>query len=244
MSFRYDSRRYNYETVAEKKIKIQKSLEKMKKKDPDIRPVVVSGRNIAKTWWGKAWIGNFQLYADYSNRIGRGSSYVKHGAVLDLKIAPGKINTIVQGSRKTPYNVEIDIKPLKPEVWESITKQCQGKIESLQELLEGKFPESLADLFTALGKGLFPAPNEIFFSCSCPDWADMCKHVAASLYAVGARFDEDPSLFFLLRNVDIDELISNAVEKRTETLIEKSDKKSDRKIEDDDVSSMFGIDMD
>ena len=244
MSYYYSNRRYNYETVAEKKIKIQKSLEKLKKKDPDIRPVVVSGRNVAKTWLGKAWISNFKLYADYSNRIGRGSSYVKHGAVLDLKIDPGMVRTIVQGSRKTPYNVEIEIEPLLPEIWESITKQCQGKIESLQELIEGKFPESLADLFTALGKGLFPAPNEISFSCSCPDWADMCKHVAASLYAIGARFDEDPTLFFLLRNVNIDELISKAVEKSSKKLMEKSDKKSERAIEDDDVSSMFGIDMD
>ncbi|MBA1334415.1 MAG: hypothetical protein HPY66_2264 [Firmicutes bacterium] len=234
---------YEYVTVAQNKAKAQKSLEKLRKKNPDIAPVIINGRNIAKTWWGKTWNDNLERYSDYSNRIGRGRSYVRNGAVLDLKITPGKIAALVQGSRAKPYQVDIAIEPLSKNTWDTIAKACEGKIDSLQELLEGKFPKALAELFTAQGKGLFPAPKEISFDCSCPDWATMCKHVAAVLYGVGARLDENPALFFVLRNVNIDELVSKAVAQKTETLLRKSGRKSGRVISDGDISAMFGIDM-
>jgi len=234
---------YEYVTVAEKKAKAQKSLEKLKKKNPDMAPVIINGRSLAKTWWGKAWNDNLESYSDYSNRIGRGRSYVRNGAVLDLKIISGKISALVQGSRAKPYQVDIAIEPLSKNTWDTITKACEGKIDSLQELLDGKFPKALADLFTAQGKGLFPAPKEICFDCSCPDWATMCKHVAAVLYGVGARLDENPALFFILRNVNIDELVSKAIEQKTETLLKKSGRKSGRVISDGDIPAMFGIDM-
>ncbi len=232
-----------YVPVAEKKAKAQKSLEKLRKKSPDISPVEISGRTLAKTWWGKAWNNNLESYSDYENRIGRGRSYVRHGAVLDLKITAGGISALVQGSGTKPYLVNITIQPLSADIWQEITKACEGKIDSLQELLEGKFPKGLADLFTAHGKGLFPAPKEISLNCSCPDWATMCKHVAAVLYGVGARLDVNPALFFVLRNVNIDELVSKAIAQKSETLLKKSGRKSGRVIADDDISGMFGIDM-
>ncbi len=232
-----------YVTVAEKKARAQKSLEKLKKKSPDITPVTINGRMLARTWWGKAWNDNLESYADYSNRIGRGRTYVRHGAVLDLKIAPGKIAALVQGSDAKPYRIDIAIKPLNKKTWETITKACEGKIDSLPELLDGKFPKALTELFTARGNGLFPAPKEISLNCSCPDWANMCKHVAAVLYGVGARLDENPSLFFVLRDVNIDELVSRAVTQKSETLIKKSRRKSGRVIASDDISAMFGIEM-
>lgn len=232
-----------YVTVAEKKARNQKAIEKLRKKDPCITPVVVNGRKLARTWWGKAWNDNLERYSDYSNRIGRGSSYIRHGAVLDLKIAPGTVTALVQGSGKKPYRIEIAIQPLGKNTWEIITKACEGKIESLQELIEGKFPKALDELFTAKGKGLFPAPKEISLNCSCPDWANMCKHVAAALYGVGARLDENPGLFFVLRNVNIDELVSKAILQKSETLLKKSGRKSIRVIDNDDISAMFGIDM-
>ena len=232
-----------YVPVAEKKRRAEESIEKLRKKNKDISPVVITGKKLARTWWGNSWNKNLESYSDYSNRIGRGRSYVRNGAVLDLKVDKGNINALVQGSGSKPYKVEIIIKPLKPEVWSEITKDCAGKIDSLQELIEGKFPQGLSDLFTARGKGLFPSPQEITLNCSCPDYANMCKHVAAVLYGVGARLDDDPSLFFMLRNVNIEELISETISKTSQTMLEKSKVKSRRIIDEDDVSDIFGLDL-
>jgi uncharacterized Zn finger protein len=231
-----------YRSVAGNKEKALKNLEKLKKKRPDINPIIIEGRKLAKTWWGKAWNDNLESYSDYANRLPRGRSYARNRAILDLKILPERITALVQGTRSKPYEIEITIQPLSKKTWEEIIKACEGKLESLQELLEGSFPKTLADIFTAQDKGLFPTPEEISFYCSCPDYAVMCKHVAAALYGVGSRLDEDPMLFFTLRNVNIDELINKAITQRSETLLKKSDKKSSRVIE-DDISSIFGIDI-
>jgi Uncharacterized conserved protein len=232
-----------YIPVAEKRERAQKSIEKLKKKNPNISPVIITGRKIARTWWGESWNDNLESYSDYSNRIGRGRSYVRHGAVLDLKITQGNISALVQGSGTKPYQVDISIKPLQKDVWEAIAKDCAGKIESLQELIEGKLPKALSDLFTAKGKGLFPSPKEIELQCSCPDWANMCKHVAAVLYGVGSRLDDDAGLFFVLRNINIEELISETINKKSKTLLEKSETRSRRILDETDISGMFGIDM-
>ncbi len=240
----YDDGFPEYVTVAEKRARAQRAVEILKKKNPNIAPIVIEGRKLARTWWGKAWNDNLERYSDYVNRIERGRSYVRHGAVLDLKITPGKIAALVQGSRTKPYKIDITIQPLDKATWESITKACEGKIDSLQELLDGKFPTALAELFMKKGKGLFPDPKQISLHCSCPDWAAMCKHVAAVLYGVGARLDKNPGLFFVLRDVNVDELVSKAIAEKSETLLRKSGKKSSRVINNDDISAMFGIEMD
>jgi uncharacterized Zn finger protein len=232
-----------YVPVAEKRRQAEKSAAKVKKKNPDISPVIITGRKICKTWWGNSWTNNLESYSDYSNRIGRGRSYVRNGAVLDLKVSQGKINALVQGSSSKPYKIDIVIKPLSKNLWDTIIKECAGKIDSLQELLEGKFPKGLSDLFTAKGKGLFPYPDEITLQCSCPDWANMCKHVAAVLYGVGARLDDDPGLFFVLRNVNVDELISESINQKSQSMLEKSKTKSRRVLDETDISGLFGIDM-
>jgi len=231
-----------YVSVGEKKARAAKKLEKLKKKR-DVNPVVLQGKPIARTWWGKAWNENLERYADYENRIGRGRSYVRHGAVLDLQVREGEIAALVQGSRAKPYEITITIKKLNKDAWKCITSSCEGMIDSLAELIEGKFPKSMADVFMRQGTGLFPAPKEITLHCSCPDWAEMCKHVAASLYGVGARLDEDPSLFFTLRGVDTTDLIGKTVARKTETLLQRAEKKTSRVIDDSDVSGMFGIDL-
>ena len=233
-----------YVTVAEKRARAQRAVENLRKKLPDIAPIVIAGRKLARTWWGQAWNDNLERYSDYANRIDRGRSYVRAGAVLDLKITPGKVAALVQGSGAKPYKVDIAIQPLDKTTWESITKACEGKIGSLQELLDGKLPQALAELFTEKGKGLFPAPKQISLHCSCPDWAIMCKHVAAALYGVGARLDENPGLFFVLRDVFVDELVAKAIAEKSEALLKKSGRKSSRVIANDDLSAMFGIDMD
>jgi uncharacterized Zn finger protein len=239
----YSGKFPKYVSAAEKREKAQKSIEELKKKNPNILPVILEGKKIANTWWGEAWNKNLESYSDYSSRIVRGRSYVRSGAVLDLEISKGNITSVVQGSSTKPYKIEINIEPLSKELWETIIKDCAGKIASLQELIEGKFPKVLSELFTAQGKGLFPSPKEIKFKCSCPDAANMCKHVASALYGVGARLDVNPVLFFELRNINIDELISIAVSKESSKLLEKSKVRSSRVIEKEDVSEMFGIQM-
>ncbi len=235
---------FPYVTVAEKKEKAARSLEKLKKKNQDISPVVVNGRTIAATWWGKAWNGNLERYADFSNRIGRGRSYVRNGAVLDLQIHPGKVAALVQGTRARPYEVSINIHEISGTDWNRIKKASEGQLDSLQELLSGKFPKALGELFMELGKGLFPEPREIKFSCSCPDWASMCKHVAAALYGIGARLDTEPALFFTLRKVEMRDLVTGAVEGKSRELLKKARRKSQRVLEDVSISEMFGIDLD
>ncbi|OEU78434.1 MAG: hypothetical protein BA865_15740 [Desulfobacterales bacterium S5133MH4] len=232
-----------YVSVAEKKAKAAKKLKQLLKKKPDIKPIAIEGRSIALTWWGKSWNVNLERYADYSNRIGRGRSYVRHGAVLDLQIDSGEVRSMVQGTASQPYSVVINIKGISKDIWRNIKDACAGKLESLPQLLDGKFPKALAEIFTAQGKGLFPSPEEIDFHCSCPDWASMCKHVAATLYGVGARLDEDPSLFFKLRKVEIGDMITQAVEDKTKKLLKQAKKKSSRVIDESDLSNVFGIEM-
>lgn len=238
-----------YVPVAERRKKAEKAVEKLRKGTPDIAPIRIEGRAIAKTWWGKSWCSNLERYADYANRIDRGRSYVRHGAVLDLRLAGGKISALVQGSRAKPYKVEVSITPLVNEVWQEMVKACTGKIASLQELAAGKMPKALAELFMLKNKGLFPAPKEIEFSCSCPDGAWMCKHVAAVLYGIGARLDEDSSLFFTMRNVKMGDLITSSVAEKTKDMMEKAGRtgtgrRSRRIMSDTDLSSKFGVDID
>ena len=120
---------------------------------------------------------------------------------------------------------------------------CAGKLDSLPELLAGKFPKALAEIFTARGQGLFPSPEDIEFNCNCPDWAYMCKHVAATLYGIGARLDDSPSLFFKLRKVNIDDLIQQTIKDQSYKLLKTAEKTSARTIAESDLSGMFGIDM-
>ena len=230
-----------YVSAAEKKDKAQKSLEKFKKKNPDIEPVIIEGRTIAKSWWGKAWNANLESYADYSSRISRGKSYVKSNTVLDLKITKGNIEAIVQGSSIRPYEIKIKIDALTEKKWEQVTALCNHRIDSLEQLIEGKFPKELEVLFTDRKYGLFPSPKEIYFDCSCPDWAHMCKHVAAVLYGVGARLDKNPMLFFELRNLDGQELVRKSMALKLESMLKNAGKKSNREISDADLSDLFGL---
>lgn len=234
----------DYVSVAEKKDKAAKQLKQLQKKIPGIKPIVLAGNALARTWWGKSWNQNLERYADYSNRIGRGRAYVRHGAVLDLSIAAGKVTALVQGSSSKPYEVKISIKAISKPQWAAIKKQCDGRLKSLQDLLAGKFPKELREIFLTEGKGLFPSPKEISFDCSCPDWASMYKHVAAALYGIGARLDEDPSLFFTLRDVRTDDLVAEAIQDKTAELLAKAERSSAKVFADADLSSLFGIELD
>ena len=217
-----------------------KQLEKLRKKNPNIQPVVIEGK-LAKTWWAQAWNKNLEGYADYSNRIGRGRSYVRKGSVLDLSITPGEVHGLVQGTKIKPYQISIKISSLPKEKWEKIMERCSHKIASLEELIAGKFPQEFMELFTSRGEGLFPSPQEIHFNCSCPDWAYMCKHVAAVLYGIGARFDNDPTLFFLLRDIDFAELLKKSVDEKMKSMLKNAGKVTGRVMKDVDTYKLFGV---
>jgi uncharacterized Zn finger protein len=233
-----------YVSVAQKRARAEKKLKQLQKKMPDIKPVILAGNSLARSWWAKTWNKNLERYADYSNRIGRGRSYLRNGMVLDLKISAGEVRALVMGSTSTPYKVEITIQPIDRTQWQAIKKQCQGRLKSLQDLLAGKIPKTLADIFFTQEQGLFPTPRAIGFHCSCPDSASMCKHVAATLYGIGARFDEDPSLFFTLRGADTEGLIAEAIQDETDELLIRTKQKSAKVIDDADLADIFGIDMD
>jgi uncharacterized Zn finger protein len=233
-----------YVPVGQRRAKAERTLLQLRKKQPGITPVIIAGKSLATTWWGKSWNSNLERYADYSNRIGRGRSYVRHRAVLDLQLTPGRVTALVQGSEARPYRVAITVDTLSADHWSTLRAACAGCFDSLGELLGGTFPQALKDLFFAKGAGLFPSPREIHFDCSCPDWAAMCKHVAAALYGVGARFDEEPSLFFALRGIALDDLITQTVTDTAQTLLRKAEGPRVNVLEDVDLGHVFGIQVD
>lgn len=240
MSSYWDKGTYSQPTTSELKRKSEASRKSAEKKGKTLEPVVLQSRTIARSWWGKAWCANLERYADFESRLDRGKRYVRTGAVIDLKIDKGKLSARVQGSRKTPYKVEIRISPLSEERCQEIIASCGRKVENLEKLLAGDFPKELKELFTQ-ENGLFPTPREISFACSCPDWALMCKHVAAALYGVGARLDQDPSLFFTLRGIEVGRFIDVAIANRVELMLQNAARPSSRIIAPGAVRELFGV---
>ncbi len=228
-----------YVPVAQRRAKAAREMAKLAKKGQTITPVQIEGRQIANTFWGKAWCENLESYSDFANRLPRGRTYVRNGSVVDLQIKPGKVTARVSGS--SLYNIEIKIKPLSKPHWQAISSQCAGKIASVLELLQGRLSRGVMEIITHREQGLFPKPSEISLDCSCPDWADMCKHVAAALYGVGARLDEKPELLFVLRQVDHMELIERAAAGQVLAPATSSGKKT---IAESDLAEVFGIEMD
>lgn len=226
-----------YMSVADKRRKAQSELAKLRKDGKSVAPVTIEGNKIAKTFWGKSWCDNLERYSDFAYRLPRGRSYVRNGAVLDLQVAKGKVMAMVAGSEV--YTIKIDIAPLSAPHWQAVCTDCTGSVASLIELLQGRLEENVMRRVGREGDGLFPSPQEIKLSCSCPDWADMCKHVAAALYGVGARLDEEPRLLFVLRGVNENELVAGA----SDGLSRRDAKPAAATLEDDDVAALFGLEM-
>lgn len=227
-----------YVSAAKRRRKAADKVKKLKKSGKNISPIEITGRKITTTFWGTSWCKNLEAYSDYSNRLPRGRTYVRHGSVIDLKIENGHIHALVSGTEL--YEVEIKIKPLSPKRWMEIKGRCAGQIASLVELLRGSLSKEVMEIVTRKDEGLFPKPREISFDCSCPDWATMCKHVAATLYGVGARLDHQPELLFTLRNLDPAEMVEAAIDQPKTA--GKSSK--GRVLKTDELSSVFGIDID
>src|SRR5712692_413916 len=227
-----------YVPVAERRRQAQQKLKKLKKKGQSVAPVTIDGRTIANSFWGKSWCSNLERYSDYANRLPRGRTYVRNGSVVDLQIAKGEVLAFVSGSEL--YKIKITIAPVAAKRWKSICRDCAGSIDSLVELLQGRLAKAVMDRVCREGDGLFPSPADIELSCSCPDWADMCKHVAAALYGVGARLDEQPRLLFVLRGVDENELLAGAGQ---DASLAKAAPAAANVLDDSDVAALFGLEM-
>jgi uncharacterized Zn finger protein len=227
-----------YVPVAKRRQQAEQAVTRAKKAGADFSPVTIPGRTIAKTFWGKAWCDNLEAYSDYENRMPRGRAYVRNGSVIDLKIEPGKIGAKVMGS--SLYHIEIGIAAVPAAHWKALAEDCTGSIASLVELLQGKFSKAVMERICRQKTGLFPEPKEIRLDCSCPDWATMCKHVAAVLYGVGARLDSQPELLFTLRQVNANELVARAAELPARA---KKAPAKGRVLDDTALADVFGIEM-
>jgi len=228
----------DYVSVAARRAQAARELAKLRKNGRAMSPVAIEGRKIARTFWGEAWCDNLERYSDFANRLPRGRSYVRNGSVVDLRVEPGAVNALVSGSRM--YEVKVTVGPVAPARWRAICKDCSGAIDSLIELLQGRFSRGVMTRLCEENTGLFPSPTDILFTCSCPDWASMCKHVAAVLYGIGARLDHQPELLFALRKVDQQDLIASAGSDLSRRAARPA---GARVLVNDDLSEMFGIEM-
>lgn len=223
-----------YIPVSERRRKAKRKMEKLRKKGKNIVPIEIEGRIIAKSFWGKSWCNHLEYFSDYDNRLPRGRTYARNGSICHLEISSGTIKAIVSGSEL--YNITVNIQKLSKEKWCVIKKKCAGQIGSLLELLQGHISDAVMNVVTDETMGLFPMEDEIEFDCSCPDWAHMCKHVAAILYGVGNRLDYSPDLLFLLRGVSAEELLPSEIS------IPNTDKISTSL--DSNLEDIFGIEID
>ncbi len=228
-----------YVSVAKRRARAEKEMDKLRKKGQRIEPIpAFKGRKMAKTFWGESWCEHLEKFSDYENRLPRGRTYVRNGSVCHLEINEGEVKAIVSGSDL--YHIHIKIKPLPKTRWAQVKKACAGQIGSMLELLQGRFSSHVMQIVTDPKRGLFPKPSEIQLACDCPDWAALCKHLAAVLYGVGARLDEKPELLFLLRGVDHQELVDTELDVKAAT----KKKSSRRRIAAQDLGTIFDVDID
>ena len=228
----------DYLSVGARRAQAARELATLRKRGREASPIVIEGRTIAATFWGKSWCDNLERYSDFANRLPRGRSYVRHGSVVDLQVAPGCVTALVSGS--TMYDVKVTVAPVPRTHWSAICEDCAGAIDSLIELLQGRFSTGVMTRLCEEKRGLFPSPQDIIFTCSCPDWASMCKHVAAVLYGIGARLDQQPELLFTLRKVEQQDLIAKAGSDLSKT---RKGPARAKVLESDDLAGMFGIDI-
>ena len=228
-----------YVSVAQRRKNAEKEAQRLAKNGTQLNPLRITGRNIATTFWGKAWCDNLEDYCDEYNRMPRGRTYARNGSVVDLQVNQGKITGLVSGS--SLYKISIVIDSLSAIAWQKLCQACSQEVVSLLDLMRGRLSDTVIMRLTDPKDGLFPKPKEIKVACSCPDDARMCKHIAAVLYGVGHRLDSSPELFFQLRGVDQAELVSQALAVQNSSDVMGLDQSSDFATE--DLGAMFGIDL-
>ncbi len=227
-----------YVPVAKRRAQAEKAAAKAARGGAALTPVRAQGNKLASTFWGRAWCDNLERYSDFSNRLPRGRTYLRNGSVIDLKIEGGEVKAKVAGS--SLYTTVVKVAAVPPAQWRELSRECAGSIDSVVELLRGQLSQAVMARICKPGTGLFPAPAEISFDCSCPDWASMCKHVAAVLYGVGVRLDEKPELLFRLRNVDAADLVAQAGAGLTP---HQKRPAAGRVLDDAELADVFGIDI-
>ena len=227
-----------YVSAAQRKRRAEKAAARLDKGGSSREPVVVTGSAIARTFWGRSWCANMERYSDFYSRLERGRAYLRSGAVLDLRIARGAVKASVMGSRL--YSVQVNISAVPKAQWDALCKRCAGGIDSVVELLQGRLSNAVMEHICSKETGLFPAPREITFDCSCPDWASMCKHVAAVLYGIGARLDTRPELLFALRDVHEKDLIAAAGSGVTTF---SSAAGTGKRLDSGNLSALFGVEI-
>lgn len=227
-----------YVPVAVRRAKAARKVDALRKKGAKIEPVEVEGRKIADTFWGEAWCTHLEGFSDYANRLPRGRTYVRNGSVCHLGVEPGRVEALVCGSEL--YEVRVEIGRLASAQWAGVKERCAGQIASLLDLLQGRLSKGVMAVVTDRAQGLFPLPGQMRFSCSCPDWASMCKHVAAVLYGVGARLDRSPELLFRLRGVDHGELVAVGAD-AVAAATGRGGRR--RRVAESDLAGVFGIEL-
>jgi uncharacterized Zn finger protein len=233
----------DYVSVGTRRARARAAADKIARKQKRrLAPVgPITGGKLVRNFWGKAWCDNLESYGDYANRLPRGRSYVRHGAVIDLQIAAGSVSALISGT--SIYEVGVTIRSLPAKSWTQIASECTGQIDSFVDLLRGKLPAQVMAIVTRKAGGLFPAPKQISFECSCPDWAGMCKHVAATLYGVGVRLDDKPELLFDLRGVNHADLVGGAAAVVPALTKRAKGREAHKVIAGADLSALFGIDI-
>lgn len=238
--------RYNqgwkpYIPVAQRRANALQEMQNLRKDGKAMQPVEIVGRTIARSFWGKGWCKHLESFGDYSNRLPRGRSYARNGSVCHLEIQEGNVEAFVSGS--SLYEVTVTIAPLKKGKWKTLTRRCTGKIGSLIALLQGKLSDDLMKVVADREEGLFPLPGEIKYECDCPDWAGMCKHIAAVMYGIGARLDTSPELLFTLRGVDHEELISADAATSAIANGGGSERSRRRSLSGKNIADVFGVEL-
>jgi uncharacterized Zn finger protein len=228
-----------YVPVAQRRAKANREASKLSKKGQSLRPIQIKSRAIATSFWGSAWCKNLEIYADWANRMPRGRTYARNGSIVDLQIETGSITALVSGS--SLYKIKISIEPIDKKRWRAICSDCARQVRSLLDLMRGRLPDVVLARLTEPKQGMFPGPKELKLQCSCPDYATMCKHIAATLYGVGHLLDSEPGLFFKMRGVDQSELVSDALTTQTADDAMGLNQQSD--LAGEDLGAIFGIDF-
>ena len=170
------------------------------------------------TWWGTRWIGALEaLGAVYANRLPRGRTYARQGRVANLTVRPGRVTAQVHGRRTRPYRVTLTLPAFDAATWDGVLQALASEVRHTAALLDGRMPDDIDDVLQACGVSLFPQPRELSTSCSCPDAANPCKHVAAVHYTLAQTFDDDPFLLPELRGRDSDQLLAGLRAQRAGT---------------------------
>lgn len=222
----------DYVSVADQRKKAEREIKKLKRIGFQPHPVPAFKGKIAESFWGSRWCDNLEKFEDMNYRAERGRRYVRAGCVCHLDMGPGRITAFVSGSEL--YFVEISVAAMDKKLWRDLCQKCSWEISSMADLYKGEIPARAIALLTDPDNGILPSVEDVNFACSCPDWSDMCKHSAATLYAVGRKLDEHPELLFKLRGVDPTDLVQFQI-KIPENLTT---------IPSSNLKAIFGIDLD